>query len=451
VKIAPPPVSSVPPLVLEQHPLVERHAVKGIAYALGQRVLVVDGATLTVLDRPDAAPVATRTLESALSFGTQPGDTPVRGNVIVGQRRDGTLVALDAATLRDAWSFPRSGKREYVIGIAHAKGTIATQWSLTGGADYEIVALDDATGAVRWTRQGHMMNVWGGGSNIFLDDHAFTAVDAMTGKDVFQREHYGVHHVAADGARVVTTYGDDTVRVLDARSGAELSSAHVGVMQWGSEIAIDGGTAYVYASEIRDEELKAVPSVVAIDLATGTTRWRHETPNLLTTVHDGMSTGGVATTPSSVLFCTSDGVLHALDRARGNEQWSYGVGHCNPIVVAEHGAAAYVQSDSGSDLLTPGERRPRKATITGVVKLADDPVAGATVTAFGRATTADANGHYTLPIEAQGLVVVSARGTVPGDDKCDPSASGTSRVVSLDDRATYEVDVPVTQQCWCGL
>ncbi len=422
---------------------------KGVAYALGRRLLIIDGTTLSVLDRPDAAPVVTRTLDGALSFGTQPGDTPVQGNVIVGQRRDGTLVALDPLTLRDVWSFPRSGKREYVIGIAHAKGTIAAQWSLAGSGDYEVVALDDTTGSVRWTRQGHILNVWGGGPNVFIGEEAFTAIDAMSGKDVFRREHYGVHHAAADGARVVTTYGDDTVRVLDARSGAEISSAHVGVMQWGSEIAIDGGTAYVYASEVRDAELKAPPSVVAIDLTTGATRWRHETPNLVP-FHGGTSTGGLATTPSTVLFCTSDGVVHALDRIAGTEQWSNGVGHCGPIVVTEHGAAAYVQSERGSDLLTPGERRPRRTTITGVVKLADNPVAGATVTAFGFVTTADAKGRYTLPIDALGIVVVTAQGAVPGDDQCDPSATGSSPVAT-GDRATYVVDVDVTQQCSCGL
>jgi hypothetical protein len=440
VKIATPVSSAVPPLVVEARALVVAHAMKGAAYALGQRVLVIDGKTLSIFDRHDAAPIATRTLDGVFLFGTQPGDTPVQGNVLVGQTHDGSIVALDAATLRDVWSLPRTGKREWVIGTAHATGTIALQWSLSGGNEYEVVALDDATGAVRWTRSGQVLGVWGSGSNVYISDGAFTAIDAKSGKEIFRREHLGAHHVAANDTRVVTTWGDETVRVLDAHTGVEISAAKVGVVTWGSELVLDGPTAYAYAGD----------ALIAIDLASGALRWRHEMPNLLP-AHGGTSTGGVATTPSSLLFCTSDGVVHAVDRRSGSEQWSYGVGHCNPIVASEHGAAAYIQSDSGSDLLTPGERHVRTVTLSGVVKHDDDPVPNATVAAFGSKTTADAQGRYTLSISGEGAVVVSARGDVAATENCDSDASGSANSVTLDGRAAYTIDVDVTQQCWCGL
>jgi outer membrane protein assembly factor BamB len=385
----------------------------------------------------------TRDIGDVSFGGTQPGDSPVCGGVIVGQHRDGRIVALDATTLRDAWSYrPKTGER-YAIESACTRHVIAFRISVEGTDTYDLVALDLATGAPRWQR-ARGGEVWGGGDHVYIEDGGkLEAVDDVSGATVFRRDAIGAFRVVADDAHVIMTSGDAVIHDLDARTGDEIAAIKVkSAVRWSSELVLDGGVVYAYAGE-----------AIAIDARTGRVLWRHD-PHALD-VQARRGSGGVAVTSREVLFCTVDGRLHAVNRATGSGLWEYGLGHCDPVVAAESatGLAAYVNeaASNTTDVLHPAARRDEAFVVSGVVRLGDEPAKNARVTVLGTTVSADANGRYEVKASAQGRIMAIATADAEADKNCDEGAFGESDPVALTGAGRYVIDVRVSQNCSCGL
>lgn len=195
-------------------------------------------------------------------------------------------------------------------------------------------------------------------------DSTLYAVDATTGTEVWAKRVDNPQGSVAIGEEVVVALAQSTVLGLDPETGESRwtgPESHVGLFQ-GSPVVVDE-TVYV------PTEL----SLLALDLADGTVRWKHTTgeetvatPAIIgETVYYGdhdtyvyaldATTGeehwrvktdahvecNVVVVDDTVFAASNDGTLHALNAATGVHRWRYDV-QSSPSVVASDGAHAYI-------------------------------------------------------------------------------------------------------------
>jgi polyvinyl alcohol dehydrogenase (cytochrome) len=200
-----------------------------------------------------------------------------------------------------------------------------------------ILALDAATGAIKWATGEDVFDTWNGGCIIGPPPNNCPPIA-------------GPDHDFADGAHLLTVGGRKLVGagqksgiywMVDATTGEIVWSAAagpgsaVGGIQWGT--ATDGERVYLVETnffrqphQLPDGQVIDYSSIAALDAATGAVVWQIPEP------HGGLAQGAV-TVANGVLYVGAlDGHMYAIDAATGEVLWeSLGEGSSNagPAVV----------------------------------------------------------------------------------------------------------------------
>jgi polyvinyl alcohol dehydrogenase (cytochrome) len=228
------------------------------AVALAVPMAVAAPVALAAPDPPNAFDLVPHAAPAPLSAG----EWPFYGHDVANSRDGGTAgpSPTQAVNLRPVWSV-KSTDGDFTGTPVEADGTVV---AVSGGGT--VFAIDASTGALRWSRDlGQPANasaaIAGGLVYVPLATTSAPAVAALS---------------LADGSLVWST-------VLDSSEGA---SAFGSPVVW-------NGTVYMGTSgELGDPNLPLRGAVVALDAATGATRWRTYT------VPPGFSGGPVWSTPT---------------------------------------------------------------------------------------------------------------------------------------------------------
>ncbi|MFJ3218162.1 PQQ-binding-like beta-propeller repeat protein [Kitasatospora sp. NPDC086801] len=231
------------------------------------------------------------------------------GDGLVCVTTDSHVHALDAATGAVRWAAPAP---EAFLSGAMDGPTISGDVFVN--YDSRVHSYDAATGAARWSSP---LEVYGVpavvGDTVYLAalTGGISALDAKSGERRWEQPavgklteqpavHQDVLYTAASGA------GSSSVSALEAATGRVL---------WQRD---DLGHCGVRPTSVADGTLCLLGNdrVVAVDAATGRSRWTSSVPAGLGA---GMSTMAVA--DGRVYVALNDGRLHALDLATGGLQW----------------------------------------------------------------------------------------------------------------------------------
>ncbi len=227
-----------------------------------------------------------------------------------------------------------SGKPTDVTGPVYHQGKV-----FFADVDGDLLALDAATGKEAWTRKlgGHLESspmAVGGTLYLGTDQTNVVAVRAADGKVLWQFNSPGAIKASPsfhDGHLFVADY-ESGVYCLDAKSGRLIWRTNTSkVPPFGrggffSSPAI--GFGRVYAG--RDDG-----TIYAFDERTGKVEWTFQTHNF---VYGSPALARVPGTPPSVYIGSYDEHLYALDARSGKPRWRYDVGGAVPgtATVIDH-------------------------------------------------------------------------------------------------------------------
>ncbi len=205
-----------------------------------------------------------------------------------------------------------------------------------GTTQNEVVALDRATGEVRWrsgTNSGLPQTV--GGTNVVLagDVLAFGDGDVFgfdrstgerrwifTGSDslTFAGGSPGLFLLATDGSRIFAGSSRGRAYAINAVDGSSVWATQVGdqLSEAVQDAHVSGGAVYY---SVRGGAPSFAGDVVALDAATGELKWRYST--VAANPDDLFPLGPVAVSGSTVAFGDIDGSVHAVDALSGSVLW----------------------------------------------------------------------------------------------------------------------------------
>jgi outer membrane protein assembly factor BamB len=254
---------------------------------------------------------------------------------------DGVVHALDAATGVPRWSTPlptapvttttvardAPSAPEAFLGLPNGGAPLAVDADsvYVGGAD--LVALDRASGAVRWlapvgnspfhgysspvVRDGAVV-VGAGAGDVRAFDAGTGALRWSTTLGAGDGSALAVAspRVAVAPAGLVVTGGEaDTVHVVDADTGTVLRSVTSGELgSFGSVVGVAGDVVYVRADTLQTLD-PTTGTIVGEAKTLGATDFDFNPPTV---------TDALVITPGG------DGRLHAFGRVDGREQWAIG-------------------------------------------------------------------------------------------------------------------------------
>ncbi len=283
-------------------------------------VVAIDPATgATVWRTPPDVAVGEQTIDSGVI-------APVFGNVLVTQvvQPDQLLmVGLDIATGQPKWTIGGG-----VVLAASAAALVV--WSLREGI---VRVIDPATGSELWTVRTNApidvdttepptagealpeVTAAAGDGLVYLDvDKTITGSDAATGTQrwsvAMPGSPSGPANIAAGGDVVLVEDGGG-ITALDATTGAE---------RWTVPNTTDVEQLSLHDGFVADGNLylPGPPSVMAIDLATGQTRWSMP-------IAMGLGIELIAAGGGRVLIQDQNNRLHLKDAVTGAEEWDAAV------------------------------------------------------------------------------------------------------------------------------
>lgn len=257
----------------------------------------------------------------------------VSGGLVIIGSVDGRIYALDETTGKSKWSFATAGERRFTAPGIHG-GIPRTQLMAdpfdlflsspvvdggvvyVGSGDHNVYALDAATGALKWKFQtGDVVHASPAVANgvVFIGswDSNFYALDAKTGalrwkfatgRDTVIYNQVGIASSAAiAGNKVYFGCRDGFFYVLDIATGA-LKWKHDNNHGWviGSPSVHDGVVYFATADGTRFK---------ALDAETGAIKF--------TITNKAISFSSPVLVNNAVIFGTSDGWLHSIDRTTG--------------------------------------------------------------------------------------------------------------------------------------
>jgi len=252
-----------------------------------------------------------------------PGVDPVTKTVVAAVR-DGQVVAFDPDG-RELWFF--MGRGPYVAPPGFVDDLV-----IVAGADGKVVALDRATGAVRWTheyREEFGSQPLAGDGLVYLATMQGTvlALDAKTGRWAwhFRREAPGKFTILGVGRPAVADgvlyqgFPDGAVAALDAKTGALRWERRLGRGEYVDvDATVQIGKGRVFAASYAGQ-------VAALDAATGAPVWETRIPYAYKVKLDGETLHVVTTTE-----------VLSLSARDGSERWRApleGVPFGEPVVV----------------------------------------------------------------------------------------------------------------------
>jgi alcohol dehydrogenase (cytochrome c) len=267
------------------------------------------------------------------------GEAPIEASAVVANgvmyitEPPSTVTALDARLGTKIWSWsPKLPDRLYTIGVHRSNRGVAVLGNLVyvGTLDAHLVALDAATGAVRWNThvddngKGYAMTsaprVFNGkvvvgisGGDVDIRGY-IDAYDAATGKRLWR-----THTIPAPGEPGSETWGPDMDGVGGGGTwGTGSYDADLNLIYWGT-----GNPAPDYNGASRPGDNLYSDCVIALDADTGKMKWYFQfTPH---DTHDWDSIqvpvlfdGTVAGEPRKLLaFANRNGFYYVLDRTNG--------------------------------------------------------------------------------------------------------------------------------------
>jgi outer membrane protein assembly factor BamB len=286
------------------------------------------------------------------------------GLVIVGAR-DGKWFAFDAGTGRERWRLTTGADLPlpwgYESGDRYTSSpVIAGQVAFLGSGDGVLRAVDIATGKVQWQARtaGRIRSTPAVSSNLVIvgdADGVVYAFDRATGAAKWRHETEGHTLHSGDfgydrrtiqsspaiaGDRVFVGARDGFLYALDLATGTRRWRFDHKISWVNSSPAVDAGLVFAASSDGQFAQ--------AVDAATGAEKWR--VPTAL--VWSSPSVSG-----NRVFVGDAQGRLHAVDKITGTEKWSYRAG--GPIFSspAISGGTLFVGSDDGGlyalDVSTP--------------------------------------------------------------------------------------------------
>lgn len=202
-------------------------------------------------------------------------DVAVNGPQLYVGTHGGDVVALEAATGRVRWTYHGGG-------AVLAAPAVRAGRVYAGSFDGFVVALDAARGTLLWkqdTRGPVVSTPVPAGDRLVVGNRAYDllGLDARTGAVAWKRYIWGswvessatvlgdVAYVGSSDAAVVSAY--------DVSSGRRLWAADVHGWTWGQP-AVTGRTVYAGVSGLAGYPVPLMAGVVAIDRTSGAMRWR---------------------------------------------------------------------------------------------------------------------------------------------------------------------------------
>ncbi len=205
-----------------------------------------------------------------------------------------------------------------------------------GTMQNEVVALDRATGEVRWrsgTSSGLPQTL--GGTNVVLaggvvafGDGDVVGFDRSTGERrwiftgsdslAFAGGSPGLFLLATDGSRIFAGSSNGHAYAMNAADGSTAWATQVGdpLGQAVQDPHVSGSTVYCI---IGGGSPSFAGDVVALDAATGDLTWRYST--VAASPDDLFPLGPVAVSGSTVAFGDIDGSIHAVNATTGEVLW----------------------------------------------------------------------------------------------------------------------------------
>lgn len=250
--------------------------------------------------------------------------------------QDGMLYALDLADGKLKWKFTTGGERRFTAPGIHgamprtelmpdpfdvflSSPTVVGQTVYIGSGDHHVYAVDAQTGAMRWTFEtGNVVHaspaVVDGVLYVGSWDRNLYALNAATGALVWKfqtgddTDTYNQVGIASSAAVVAGTvfFGcrDGHFYAVDAKTGAQ-KWIYDNKMGWViASPAVTRGVVYFPTSD--GQRFKA------LDAATGAT--------VYDIANKAISFSSPAVVGDSILYGTSDGWLHAVDRRTGRSR-----------------------------------------------------------------------------------------------------------------------------------
>ena len=254
------------------------------------------------------------------------------------------------------------------------------------------------------------------------DPGPINAVDAETGEQVWQFEPAGYASSApalADGTLYVGTWGRRFYAV-DAKDGEERWHREIGHLFSSSSPAVVDGTVYVGTAGDSpavvggpgDQRPFKAPTFLALDAATGETRWRYD---------DFGRKDGIYSSPAVAdgrVYFGAEGVVHALDAEAGEVVWTR--------TVPTHADSSPAIADGVVYHAGPADAGPE----TPAAVRAMDAATGETLWTAG----ADDMSPRTSPAIADGTVYVAANvdAACPAGDDSGCYGKSQGRLYALD-------------------
>jgi outer membrane protein assembly factor BamB/class 3 adenylate cyclase len=276
---------------------------------------------------PNGALVVKWQFRAAADIVTSP---IVAGGKVFAGGRDGIVHVIDLATGDEDWSFPTGSA--IMTSAAVAENTLYITSS-----DGVFHAIDLSTHQERWSvtgvSPGSVPTVDGDDAYLGLAAGRFAAVSTADGKERWHVDVSGdaSKNAIADGTAYVAGEGSDLVYAIDLASGTIRWKLAMGTARVITPAVADG-TVYVVGIDPAGKD----SHLAAIDATTGSLRWRYASPTRA-------SLGTLAVSPT-VVFTSADSLtgssLFAVDRKTGTLSWTAsltdGVVFGHPAIVGDH-------------------------------------------------------------------------------------------------------------------
>lgn len=371
----------------------------------------------------------------------------VADGVVYISSTDGFLYAIDAATGYPNWT--------YEIGWSESSPAIVGGVVYVGGSRNTLFAIDAVTGDLIWESIG---NHYDGiiSSPVVVDGAVYIgsdangtmyALDAATGK-----EKWSVHLGWIDSSPAVV---DGVVYViqkslslyaLDAETGDELWLFEGGTLAFSyrTSPAVVDGTVYAYSNYNQN--------LYAVDTASGDALWEYQIP-ITNAAFDSMNASPAVA--NGTVYLGGSEALYALDAATGEKRWSFpseSMLDVSPVVVdgIVYAASANVFYAIDAESGEQAWATPTDATIGASPTVAGEMIyipIGSRLIAVGnptpamRTATAEANATQTAEANAYATQVAIANITATAEANI-----YATQVAIAEATATAEAQIAATQE-----
>ena len=385
-------------------------------------------------------------------------------------KREGTLLAWDAATAKPAWQLPLGADAGSIL-VARARDVALVSTRNRWDQDRskmrsELLGIDPKSAKVLWRIVSPNPSDAYAQVAATTDTFAVTrevageslvqGLDATTGNVLWQTPVRFVQRLLSDADHVVVISAPMSglnVQTRAARTGAVVAESRV-LGQFRGQALLEAGVLYIHAASLTARRVRSHEVL-----------WDHAFPFDLSNAPLS-SVSPLQSVEGAVVLCER-GTLRALDQKTGAELWSYGLDllPCGSFAVAP-GPRLYVartrdmtDQSKGDDSVVeflPSPVPPETATVRGHVSSYEQPVYGTTSPAGSEVLVGDTvakvqpDGSYEARVKTRGTLRVFVYVSLPNDmeeEKCDPGAQASAEF-PLENATNYTADLTLERRCW---